>query len=297
MQLLWEFHDSHTRANEGTILCFKNCWNIIKITLKLISVATTFIIRYSGVAVMSPVLQTWGTGFESRRIHKDMGQIKVHFILANAMKECISTIFRNYFWGWGSMIFLMQFDSTWRQFWRRFVHSLPKETQHLVQELPWTKSCDRGSLLYFKPYIKPQLPFEPLGLLTLNWGHGSSWTKFCVSFGGECIIHDVLKSWHVFFSIWVNTLEKRNRICLFWFGITFALDWTKDSNPNPSHYQKATNPIPCPISNRIIFLECTCMFIAPYEGNFCQLVRFWHIIKRLWLCRVFACHEFKKYVG
>ena len=38
------------------------------------------------------------------------------------------------------------------------------------------------------------------------------------------------------------------------FGITFALDWNHDSNPNPITYQIPAKPILCPFSN-IAFLR------------------------------------------
>ena len=48
--------------------------------LKLISVAITCIKSHGGVAVMSPVLQVRGPGFESPWNPKTVCQIKVDFI-------------------------------------------------------------------------------------------------------------------------------------------------------------------------------------------------------------------------
>ena len=68
MQLPWKFHDSHTKANKGAILAGKYCCNTYQNYIALISLAITSIRSYSGVAVMSPVLQARGPGFESSPI-------------------------------------------------------------------------------------------------------------------------------------------------------------------------------------------------------------------------------------
>ncbi len=50
----------------------KNCCNIHQKYIALISLATTSFRSYSGVVVMSPVLQAKGTGFKSQLFQKNV---------------------------------------------------------------------------------------------------------------------------------------------------------------------------------------------------------------------------------
>ncbi len=47
----------------------------------------------------------------------------------------------------------------------------------------WGQRPHRGKMLW--KGVPLLMTFWPMGSLTLNWGHGGSWTKCCVSFGGE----------------------------------------------------------------------------------------------------------------
>ncbi len=82
------------------------------------------------------------------------------------------------------------------------IHSPPKEMQHLVLG-PLAAFWGQRPHVKYYPSIRffmhmcdvwpkvgetaPVNNFTPFSSLIPNWGQGDSWTKCCVSFGGECI--------------------------------------------------------------------------------------------------------------
>ncbi len=106
-------------------------------------------------------------------------------------------------------------------------HTLPfKETEHLVEPHSGKKLLWTGVLSPI-PRELPVLPllvtFDPLGSLTLN----CSWTKCCVSFGGECsLVYDFQKCTY---GIKITQLCKGVQTCAYCSGRKFVRVLTQDS--------------------------------------------------------------------